>query len=102
MSEATCELTDEELRAIDAEVHEKVFGRPAVRVSGFDVSGARCWYWFERDEPEAPRIPSYSTRIASARLVVEKMRGAGLPVTIETAPLAICRAALKAIAEAGT
>lgn len=108
-------LTRDAGRALDALVAEKVMGEPVTWLptalshrdphqSG-EVFGAKGWH----------RVPSYSTDIADAWLVVEKMRERGFVISAtpnqqswcatfgadsvwgETAPLAICRAALAAV-----
>lgn len=122
-------MTDEELRAIDAEVAVKVFGWTREQVGlAEDCAGgsiAAC------NKMTTGPIPPYSTEIAAAWMVVEKLssmpgcRGIEVEnaatqcgswgcavwwkdgVTFKsvhayetlspTAPLAICRAALKAV-----
>lgn len=101
-------------RELDALIAEKVFGKTVDRSSHFDI------YY-----DNGPSIPFYSTRIAGAWLVVEKLVADGMQPIVnylngqilaydgwhcciakgyevyhshgcETAPLAICLAALKA------
>jgi hypothetical protein len=113
-------MTDTELRALDAEIHAKVFGKP-VRT---------CKYGFHWTDEigllGALRVPKYTADMAQTWLVVERMRGAWHfqlktedvewaakfgkidPTDFDictwefepTAPLAICRAALAALTPA--
>lgn len=103
-------MTTDELRELDAEVHEKVFGLGSTfdigDLWGHDEDGD----WGDESEP----VPHYSSDIEAAWLVVEKMdnvifnlqrrRGVWMcafappargHAAAETAPLAICKAALK-------
>lgn len=117
-------MTPDELRKLDAEVHEKVMGR-ACEFRHPELIWPALDDWCERDDliHTAPgvgawrSIPRYSTEMSAAWLLVEKLdheifnmkrRRYGWvcvfvpPVshgfgTGDTAPLAICRAALKAV-----
>jgi hypothetical protein len=139
-------MSDEELRALDVEIHEKVMGLCAEfgRHSEYDLARedardlwARENWWAVSREPTPPGcnrrcfpVPHYSTDIAAAWKVVLKLCAGGcvtvkevgpyrgdddghatcaITVYVEeeepqmfmaradTAPLAICKAALKAI-----
>lgn len=120
-------MSDEELRALDVEIHRKVMGEEYYEQEG------KFWYIlpFVTDVTGKPfplPIPFYSTEINAAWLVVEKLaaenRGTlvlqdwldvrGTPgrwcalfdlpdghdtgqILADTAPLAICKAILKSI-----
>ena len=106
-------MTNEELRAIDAEVHTKVMGGECFEYNDFLCDGA--------PGPYPLCVPDYSSNMQAAWLVVEKLYALkGMPVQVSThgaggaawvcevgglyavanaptAPLAICRAALRAV-----
>jgi hypothetical protein len=111
-------------RELDALVAEKVMGIKAYRVNqDMEVFTNRRQfldkgdYWYTPSKDATHALPYYSTDIAAAWLVVEKMRGPdfrlnkdgdwvccfGGTITFcgegDTAPLAICLAALKAVSE---
>jgi hypothetical protein len=104
-------MTDTELRQLDAEVHREVMNKSCQFVAGHLFEDERdCWI----------AVPHYSSDIAAAWLVVEKLRMTVTPKTDPTrssrwladvrlngrdelwagygltAPIAICRAALSA------
>lgn len=104
-------------RETDALVAERVFGKPWPSVSvarWWTEDGRYCGPGGEWSERINDRLPAYSTDIAAAFEVVEKIRETCCDFTLEragaawyadfrmgvasadTAPLAICRAALAA------
>lgn len=108
----------DELRALDAAVHTHVFG-------WIEAPSGLVYVHQETGKLADLRVPHYSTDIAAAWLVVERMTSQGWWLEIDhggvdwkitfyglgddpfpteradTAPEAICRAALEAVAESG-
>jgi hypothetical protein len=105
-------VTPEELRPLDAEVHRKVMGR--------DIPYTVPYICDADGRPLLLDVPAYSADIAAAWLVVEKLYETGIRLDLyrmtghrtdwccwfdrhggygDTAPLAVCRAALVAVSE---
>jgi hypothetical protein len=75
-------MTERERRELDAQVAGKVMGWTNVMVVGYGD-----WWGFmpEQEEP-GMMIPDYSSELASAWKVVEKLRGAGWLVVVKEMP----------------
>ncbi len=114
-------MTADELRMLDVEVHRKVFGR-CVELCEDDDHFPLCVRWYDcSDMTSLKLVPPYSTDIAAAWRIVEKLRSSGIYLhvgynwcdvyegkygseiqtfgtgVLTSAPLAICTAALKAV-----
>lgn len=115
-------MTTDELRALDARVHREVMGRPCHFDSGPWFEDESTW---ENGTRRWASVPPYSSEIAAAWLVVEKLSGMGHGLVLqdwtykgsaawaalydlanahdtghimnESAPVAICLAALRAV-----